>query len=567
MSLQLERTALTELQRLVDAQDAGVRGFIASNMKLSGPLSHINVSGDLRIEDIHRWDLMPNRSAGWTLGYSGFADLLRQRIEINTSAEENQIAPVTVRFTAADYLGRPKWTASLALHDLPAGSLLETARHMGAPFPQGAVLDGAVNGEIAYSRPDGLQGKLALTGASFKFLQGGTLAMAGAQIAIGNGGGELGPAEVRFENGQTAQLEARYQLDGRATGLKISTEELSITETKSMVDRLLGTGPIVLLGKCRQGSWNGWMSFERREDSAGIWTGDYELQSATIEAPGLASPLQIASAGVRVEEDQIQMNRVRARAGALSIESEYRHFLVASRPDHVRISVAEADIGEIERLFLPTLRRPRGFLARTLGLPNGAALPDWLKEREVEGSIQIQSLLQNDANLGTVRARVLWNGATVQFPAIEAHLDDMNGAGKLTVNLAGPLPQYRLSGRLRAIDYRDGKLDLDGAIETSGIGAALVRNARADGAFSGSDIALAPDTQVDEIAGEFRLESSAIAPRLALTKVRMTQGQDVLIGQAASQPDGHIVFELTSGRKQVRLSGMLLPVHPLPSTP
>ena len=58
-----------------------------------------------------------------------------------------------------------------------------------------------------------------------------------------------------------------------------------------------------------------------------------------------------------------------------------------------------------------------------------------------------------------------------------------------------------------------------------------------------------------------------MAPRLALSRVQLTQGQDVLRGQAATQPDGRIVFELTSGHKQVRLSGMLLPVRATPTVP
>jgi hypothetical protein len=44
----------------------------------------------------------------------------------------------------------------------------------------------------------------------------------------------------------------------------------------------------------------------------------------------------------------------------------------------------------------------------------------------------------------------------------------------------------------------------------------------------------------------------------------VVQGADNLSGQGSSQPDGHIVLDLTSGRKQVRLTGMLLPMHPDP---
>jgi hypothetical protein len=52
---------------------------------------------------------------------------------------------------------------------------------------------------------------------------------------------------------------------------------------------------------------------------------------------------------------------------------------------------------------------------------------------------------------------------------------------------------------------------------------------------------------------------------LLLSNVQLLQGAETLVGQGASQPDGHIVLELASGRKQVRLTGMLLPVHPEPA--
>jgi hypothetical protein len=215
-------------------------------------------------------------------------------------------------------------------------------------------------------------------------------------------------------------------------------------------------------------------------------------------------------------------------------------------------------------MFLPTLRRQEGFLARTFRLQR-AAIPEWLKDRQVEGSLQITSLLLDDTPLGTLRARVLWNGVHVQFPSIEVHLNDMDAAGKLTVSLANALPQYRLSGRLRSVDYRNGKLDMDGALDTAGIGTALLLNARSDGTFTGSGITLGPDAEIDEVSGDFHLEPSTLAPRLVLSKVQVTQGQNVLHGQGASQADGRVVLELTtSGRKQVRLTGMLLPMHPGP---
>jgi hypothetical protein len=235
--------------------------------------------------------------------------------------------------------------------------------------------------------------------------------------------------------------------------------------------------------------------------------------------------------------------------------------LESDQLDHVRITVPEVQVAELERVFMPTLHRQEGFLARTFRWRR-APVPEWLKDRQVEGSIQIKSLLLDDVPLGSIRTRLVWNRVHVQFPGLELHQNEMDGAGKLTVNLANALPQYRLSGRLNSVDYRDGKLDVLGVFETAGIGPALFRNVSAEGTFSGSAITLAADTEVDDISGEFHLEPGAMMPNLTLSKLQVTQGANVLHGQGATTADGRIVLDLTTiGRKQVRLTGLLLPAR------
>jgi hypothetical protein len=164
-----------------------------------------------------------------------------------------------------------------------------------------------------------------------------------------------------------------------------------------------------------------------------------------------------------------------------------------------------------------------------------------------------------------VKARLIWKGPSVQLADLEIHRDAMEGKALVAVDLTVGIPLYRVSGHVNNVEYRNGTLDLDGMLETSGLGLELAVHARGEGSFAGSGITLAPDTEVDEISGEFQLDSaSTTGPRLLLSKVQLTQGQDVLRGQGASQPDGRIVFDLVSGRKQVRMTGMLLPVHPIP---
>ncbi len=141
----------------------------------------------------------------------------------------------------------------------------------------------------------------------------------------------------------------------------------------------------------------------------------------------------------------------------------------------------------------------------------------------------------------------------------------MHAVGELSVNLAKAEPSYDWNGTVENFDYRNGQLDIDGELQTRGIGPALLLNLRSKGTFDGRGIMLAPDSEVREVSGSYRLAGPSGVPRLLLSNVQVLQGAETLVGQGASQPDGHIVLDLASGRRQVRLTGMLLPVHPEPA--
>ncbi len=561
MSVQLERTSMDELTRLFDAHDIGVRGFIASNLKLDGPLSKLNLSGDLRIDGIHRWDLMPGKGDMWTLNYAGFLSLPAQQLDIETRAGDQQGSPVNAKFIASNYLTEPKWQASLSLHDVPAASLLNTARHMGAALPDGATLDGKLNGELEYSRPAGMSGELVLTNASFKFPQGGVTEFASAPVKILNNDIRLGPAEMIFEQDQSARLEARYALDTRALTIGIETELLSVGQTKGLIARLLGTGSIPFLEGWREGNWKGALAFARSDDAPGNWTGDFELQNAQMDVQGFSVPLRLASAMVRMQKEQIVLSRMHGRAGTVGFDGEYRYAAKSDRPDRLRLSIDKLELAEAERVLRPTLARQQGFFERALRLQR-RPLPEWLQVRSIDGSVQVKSLRFGANPLGSMRGRIAWNGSRVELAGLDLKSGEMEGTGKLAVDLTGPAPRYKLTGQLRGIDYDGGSLNLDGVLDTEGLGNALALNAKSDGTFTGNGLTLAADTEVDEISGDFHLEVGA---RLILSRVEVTQGQEILRGQGASQVDGRVVLELTStARKQVRMTGMLLPLHPTP---
>jgi AsmA protein len=562
MGVHLDRTAISEITRLFHGNDIGVHGFVLANAKLAGPLSNIGITGDLNISDVHRWDLMPSPGEGWTLNYRGSLNLNGHHLELATMDSPPAAAlpdPVSAEFRLDDYLSAPKWSGNLQFRDLPAASLVETARHLGAPFPPGVQVDGKVEGAIGYSSQSGVGGQLTLAGAAVKFPQGGSAQFDSAQVQIAGGKAVLAPADVEMEDGQSAQVEGEYAFDNSHAALHISTRQLTIGQV-----HLFDGGPIPLLERLKQGAWKGWISYEKTAENSPAWSGQYELQNTVVEIPGLASPVRIASASVEMNGDEIQITRMHGRAGTVKFDGEYRYQATAVHPHRLRVTIPELEIAEAERLMLPALRRTEGFLARTFRLRD-QPLPKWLAERDADITVQVPGLMSGESPLGELRAHAVWRGASINVSNLEWRLDDTRASGKMAVNLAKAEPAYQLNGTLENFDYRNGQLDVDGEFTTSGTGADLLLNLRSRGTFEGRGIVLAPDAEMRAVSGSYRVALANGLPRLLLSNVQVSQGADTLTGQGSSQPDGHLVLELMSGRRQVRLTGMLLPVHPEPA--
>ena len=562
MGLHLERTAISEMVRLFDTRDLGVHGYAIAEAQLAGPLDKVGITGSLNINDIHRWDLMPPHGEGWTLHYNGSLDLHNHRLKLETVADPAQQRPqaVALRFALADYLSKPAWDASIQFHDLPAASLLETARHMGAPLASGVQVDGKLNGGIAFSNQTGLGGDLTLDSASVKLPQASAASFDSARIKFSSNEVELDPVSVQLDNGQSAEIRGQYAFDSSHTSFRIDTAQLTIAEVEGDAKRMIEAPPIPLLENLRQGTWKGWIAFDRRDDHPATWSGVYDLQDAVLEIPGLASPVRFAAASVEMKQGQIQINRMRARAGALRLEGDYRYDPESPVPHRLHLRIPELKLAELERLMLPTLRRNEGFLARTFG--RNPLLPKWLAERSVDATVQVANLLNGDSPLGQFRGHIVWAGPKVTLSEMDLRLDAMHAAGDMTVSLAKLLPSYRITGNIENMDYRNGQLDVEGALETSGLGDSLLLNVQSEGMFNGREITLSTDSQVHEISGAYRIAPASGIPRLTLSNLQVAMGQDNLVGQGSSSADGRIILELMSGRKPVRLTGMLLPVHP-----
>jgi hypothetical protein len=273
------------------------------------------------------------------------------------------------------------------------------------------------------------------------------------------------------------------------------------------------------------------------------------VQNTQFDVDGLAVPLRVASASITTGPNELAVTKLRGKAGRIEFDADYRSATRPGAPARLRLAIGDASLGELERVLMPSLRRPESLLTR-LRLRRAVA-PAWLKERSIDGTVQVKSLAFGDTVLGSVRGRLHWAGTAVAFRDMAWALGDASGTGEMTVALAGPAPRYHLAGRMEDIAWRDGGLDVEGTLDTSGAGIDLLANARMEGTFAARDATVAPEVTFDEISGSYRFVAAAV-PRLTLEKVQARQERDTLTGQGFSQADGRIALDLTSGRRQIR---------------
>jgi hypothetical protein len=546
LNLEIDRALLGEMTALLRGQAGGVHGRISARLHLAGPIDQIGIAGRLNIEDVHRWDLMPPYGQGWPLDVRGRLNLPGQDLEIESGSVNGAALPLEVRLHASNYLAQPRWAASLSWNRFPLGPLLELARHMGLDVPPKLELEGAVDGAIGYSGA-GLQGQLALHDAAVTIPDAPPLELDQASIVLDGGHARLAPAVVRTAGQDEAQIEADYAFGDGAFDIAISAGRMRVAALRAQV----ALAAVPWLEQVRSGDWSGQLRYHRDADMAG-WTGSLQVNQAEIPVDGLADPLLIDSARVEIDGARVTIDRLRGATGKLDFTGDYAYVPGAPHPHRVHLRAAEWDAADVETECLPALRRGSSLLARALGR---TTLPDWLKAREVEGTLQIDRLAIDGARLNGVRARLEWDAGHVEFGNVEATLAHAAIKGRLAVNLSGAVPTYRFTGQVKNLPWQSGGLDAEGSLTTSGVGAQLVSNLASTGTFSGTGLdfgAAAPC----RASGNYSLAWARGVPRFKLTGLNLRTDEDVYTGRGATENDGKLLIVLTSGAKELRVAGI-----------
>lgn len=548
LDAELNRSGLGEITALLRGQAGGVHGTLSARLHLAGPIDNIGVAGRLHVEDVHRWDLLPGQGNDWPLDIGGRLDLVSQQLELQSNSASDVPLPLSVRFRASNYLSQPHWNLGVDWNRFPVGPLMELATHMGVALPPGLQLSGTIDGSVNQSDQSAFAGQVALHDAALTIPGSPPVRFENAYLAVGGGVASLSPAVVRMAGGDEASIEAAYDMNAQALDLSISADSMQVASFRAQA----ALAAVPWLERLKSGKWTGLLRYHRDAESAG-WTGRLELTGAELDVPGLADPVTLATARARIDGSRVALDRVEASAGKLAFTGEYTYEPGVAHPHRVRLSAAQVDAADLEDEMEPTLRRA-GLLARALGR---ASVPDWLKERSADGVVRIDDLAVAGSHWEHVQTHLVWDVTRVTLGDLQAKLGAAALAGKLTVNLRGARPAYALAAKVTGLAWQDGKVDVDGKLETSGTGAQLLANLTSQGTFSGAGVDFGDDPPFRAVTGAYSLEWWQTAPRLRLTGLSLRADGETYTGRGATQDDGKLTVLVANGAREIRMTGTL----------
>jgi hypothetical protein len=321
----------------------------------------------------------------------------------------------------------------------------------------------------------------------------------------------------------------------------------------------LSAASVPLLEGFRKGRWTGSLQYQTEGGKPGIWAGAFEVRDVQADVPGFKAPVQIASASVFLDDKRVVVSRLRGRIEKLQLSGEYRYEPGDDWPHHFRMVMPTADLSDLQRILAPTLRRERGFLARTLKLRSES--PEWMANRQVDGTLRIGQLTAGDLEWRDVKTRVLWDGPSVQLQGVQAVFDDGSVNGLAVIDLGGVEPKYKFRGQVRNLNWQGGSVDLSGKFDTSGTGADWLRNLHGEGSFQARSLAVLPENPVTSLAGSYVFAVSPQGPKVTLTAVQAALGTERFSGQGETQQDGKLQLELASANRTVHVTGPLAPLR------
>jgi hypothetical protein len=224
-----------------------------------------------------------------------------------------------------------------------------------------------------------------------------------------------------------------------------------------------------------------------------------ELSGTRLTLAGIAQPIELEAAALRLKGQEVTLKVVDGRYGALPFSATYQ-----SQDHLLSLDIPETSIPALEAALAPSLRRARGFLARTLRI-GSPPVPDWLRDRSLTVALRVAALESGPFTLSNTRARLLWTGPRLEVRDFSAAVGAGTVGGSLTADLLTAEPSWRGHIQLTNFPWREGRLEADASLESSGLAQRFLANLHLDGSYSIRDTTFPPETEWRNNSGCFTL--------------------------------------------------------------
>ena len=556
--LTLDQSNLSDITALVEGYDIGIHGYVSSHAVISGPASDLKIRGNLRLEDVHRWDLMPSSGEEWEVRYRGALDLPGHRLELDTlPSDPSQLSPVLLHVRVRDLLRVPGWAIVAQFKNAPAGKLLPLTRRMGLGLPDGLKIAGAADGAVGYSNRHGWNGALEFSGLTASLPNLAPLKASDAVVSVEGGRIHFAPVALDTDFGGKLEAGGDYFPDTRRVTAVLNVSDAPVDRLSRMIEPWFSAPPV--LPAFSKGTITGQLAYQHQLPDDPSWTGQFQIAKAQFEPPGLSMPLKQFSGHFALSGRDVNVTRLSAKAGDRLITGDYRYNAGPGRTERIHLKLDAADISELQQAFEPALR-PSGFLERFRF--GRRSLPGWLAARNLEGDISVPKFSMDGNEFGALRAHIIWAGPNVQLSSVNVHLPRGVIQARGSITLSATTPRYRLAGEVSGFPWNDGVISASGHLDNSGTGSNALSKLRAYGAFEGSSLEMSPEVAFDNLSGRFHLSFEAGWPQLTLTDLQAAQNDEQWKGSGASRPDGSVVFNLASGDRHIHVTSSLRPTAP-----
>jgi uncharacterized protein involved in outer membrane biogenesis len=551
----LQPSNLSELTTLLQGHDLGVHGTVSAHVLISGPLADLRALGDMQLQDVHRWDLLPSPGEALQVRFRANVDLNAHTLALVTIAASGRENPVTLQLRANDFMTRPTWSVLANLHKAPLASLLPLARRMGMGLPAGLQMDGALDGALGFSSSAGLEGGVVITNAVANVPNVPPLRSASANVTISGEKIHIDPAILQSESGGTLRAGGDFNLATQDMTADISADQFSIAAFKETTNAWFGSPDALALAQDGRLSGHFLVSYAaeasaQRPIQKPAWSGQVQFSDATIAIPGIAMPVKRMQGKANFDEITFDFPRLSGIIEQVPFTGSYHYSVGAKHPERLKLEFPEADLLQVEAALAPTLSDD-SLLSR---LPfTKRSMPEWLANRNMEGDLSIDHFSIQQTTVGSLSTHFTWQGTTVQLTNTQLGLSAGKVQGSGTVVLSARLPRYHFVMKVNGYPWGGGTLAANGNFESSGTGVLALQNLQGVGAFSGEDIAFSNSDPFSVVSGQFNVGFNGKMPLMKLTSVAARQNDEDWSGDGTTSPDGKLHLDLTNGDKQIHL--------------